>query len=217
MLYANTNHTILGAVVEELTGDRAEDAIRRRVVEPLDLADTWLDGFEQGDRAGMPSRYHHATRDFRRDAGVSPGMGEAGDGLIDVSATNLSVEWVAGGMVSSASDLVRFGTALRDGWLLGGEAMALMRAWRPARPGVEVGLGLFRMAVPGLGHVVGHAGDVLGSAGALWWAEQGDVVAALLGNVGTMHAGEVAGDPKRVAHGPAFVRAAVAAASGRAV
>ncbi len=107
--------------------------------------------------------------------------------MIDVSASNLSVEWTAGGMVSTPADLVRFATALRDGRLLKPESLALMEAWGPARRALAMGQSLFRFfrtAEP----LIGHNGSVLGFTGSLVWAEQGDVVIAVLSNVGTMNA-----------------------------
>jgi len=40
-------------------------------------------------------------------------VGVSGPELIDVGSTDLSDEWTAGGMISSARDLVTFAAALR--------------------------------------------------------------------------------------------------------
>lgn len=196
--YANTNYTFLGLVIEEVTGCTAEAEMRRRILTPLGMHDTFLEGFEPQTGKACPRRYHWATADFLRDAGVCPAFKEPqGQGqIIDCTGSNLSVEWTAGGMVSSAPDLVRFGVALRDGRLLGAESMASLMAWTPISETQDMGHGIFRRRqIQGAdgadGAWIGHFGSVLGFTGALWWKEKGDAVLAVVGNVGTVHCGQV--------------------------
>lgn len=213
--YANTNYTLLGMVVERVAGRAAEAEIRRRVLRPLGLRRTGFEGLERR-HAPRPRRYHYATDTFRRDAGVSPRFPEVRPGLIEVSASEVALEWTAGGMVSTVRELALFGLALRQGRLLPPAAMRRLMAWRalpgevdpagrPAR--AEVGHGLFRIQRPGGPVLIGHGGDVLGSTGELCWMEAGDVLVAVLANVGTMHAGETPPDAKDVG---AQIAAAVA-------
>ena len=72
----------------------------------------------------LPHRYHWATPTFLEEAGVNATFSDVRPDLIDASGSNLSVEWTAGGMVSTARDLALYGTALRDGRLLNPESMA---------------------------------------------------------------------------------------------
>ncbi len=118
--------------------------------------------------------------------------------LIGVSLSNLSVEWVAGGIISSPSDILRLATALRDGKLLSPSAMEFLQRWQPApgREGAQIGHGIFQWRSPsGYGTWLGHNGSVLGFTGALWWSSQEeegtDCAVCVLANVGTMHAGKV--------------------------
>lgn len=186
--YSNTNFTILGLVVEQITGNTAESEVRHRILEPLNLSAIYLEGFEVFDKKLLPRRYHFATPAFVETAGIAPRFTKVKEGLIGVSQLNLSVEWLAGGFVANPKDLVRFGVALRDGKLLKPESMAYMKAWRPAAPGIEVSHGLFRTETPS-GFLVGHNGGVLGFTASFWWAEKDDCVVALLSNVGAMHSG----------------------------
>ncbi|QKX61054.1 uncharacterized protein TRUGW13939_08200 [Talaromyces rugulosus] len=196
--YANTNYTLLGLMIEKITQSTAEAEIRRRILEPLAMEHTFLEGFEPPNQGKLAHRYQWATDTFRDTAGICPSFPGARDGrLIDCTKSNLSVEWVAGGMVSSASDLTKFAVALRDGRLLSSESLDIMTTWRPATDSSEMGHGIFRRRDHGTNAWLGHFGGVLGFTGALWWKEEGDCVISVLSNVGTMHAGKV---PSSAAH-----------------
>lgn len=188
--YANTNYTLLGLIVENITQNTAEAEIRRRILEPLNMDHIFLEGFEAPSQGLLPCRYHWATETFRDTAGVCPSFPEVRDDLIDCTTSNLSTEWTAGGIMSSASDLLKFATALRDGKLLSKESLAIMKDWTPASS-YQMGHGLEKIKRPGDEAWLGHFGSVLGFTGALWWVEKGDCVIAVLSNVGTMHAGIV--------------------------
>ncbi|KAL7939670.1 beta-lactamase/transpeptidase-like protein [Trichoderma chlorosporum] len=197
--YANTNYELLGFMIERITQNTAEAEIRRRILEPLGMDHTFLEGFEQQNQGTMTNRYHFATEEYRETAGINPAFPELQDGkLIDCTASNLSVEWIAGGIVSTPSDLVKFATALRDGKLLSAESLATMKMWRPTTSEAsEMGHGLFRMRDSEAHGWLGHFGGVLGFTGALWWKEEGDCVISVLSNVGAMHTGDV---PSSAAH-----------------
>ncbi|RFU34737.1 hypothetical protein B7463_g1625, partial [Scytalidium lignicola] len=196
--YSNTNFTLLGLIIEKITHNSAPSEIRRRIIDPLGLTETFLEGFEDAPQSTseiMPHRYHYATETFRKTAGLCPSFSQQewqGNSLIDVSLSNLSVEWVAGGMISTPRDLLKFAILLRDGKLLGSSSMYILQAWQPVEKGREVGHGLFRVESPlGYGSWVGHNGSVLGFTGALWWREEADCAICILANVGTMHSGHV--------------------------
>lgn len=201
--YANTHHTLLGLLIEKLTGHTAESEIRSRILQPLGLESTWLEGFEPGHPERLPHRYHYATDDFRTSAGIARGFEEVRPGVIDVSASNLSVEWTAGGMVTTARDLAVFALALRDGRLLKPESLRFMTTWTGVSGSDQIGHGLFRRTRKS-GHLIGHNGNVLGFTGSFYWREQGDAVVVVLSNIGTMHAGEVAVSASSVAVDSAF-------------
>lgn len=191
--YANTNYELLGFMIEAITQNTAEAEIRQRILDPLGMKHTFLEGFEPQNQGTMAHRYHFATETYRETAGMNAAFPELQEGkLIDCIASNLSVEWVAGGMVSTPSDLVKFATAIRDGKLLSKESLATMKTWRPtSNEASEMGHGIFRMRDSETNAWLGHFGSVLGFTGALWWMEEGDCVISVVSNVGTMHAGEV--------------------------
>ncbi|GIZ43501.1 hypothetical protein CKM354_000672600 [Cercospora kikuchii] len=191
--YANTNYTLLGLIVENITGNSAESEIRRRILQPLDLKLTFLDGFESCPEGGtVASRYHYASQHFRNTAGICNAFPLVREDIMNVTGSNLSVSWMAGGMISHPLDLVKFALALNTGRLLKPSSMALMHDFVPSTlPDHEMGRGVFRQTIPGQGAWIGHSGGVLGFSAQLWWREDGDCVVCVLANVGTVNAGKV--------------------------
>lgn len=203
--YANTNFTLLGMIIEKVTGEEAVRVIHRRILAPTGLTDIYLEGFEPVPQSRLPHRYHWATPDFRKNAGVNAAFDEVRPGLIDASRSNLSVEWTAGGMVATARDLALYGVALRDGRLLSSKSMKFMTEWFPAGESGQVGHNLFRRQYSDGAAIIGHTGDVLGFTASLYWAEGTDAVMAVVCNVGSMHSGEVPGTAKSVGRDRRFV------------
>lgn len=190
--YSNTNYTLLGLIVEKVTNATAQDEIRQRIFEPLDMQRTFLEGFDDCSGANVACRYHHVTAKFREAAGVCPTFPFVQKHLIEATGSNLSVSWLAGGVISHPADLVKFAVALRDGALLNTSPPALLQSWRPTSiPNHEMGYGIFRQSVPGKGAWLGHSGGVLGFSAQLWWNEDEDCIVCVLGNAGTVNAGNV--------------------------
>jgi D-alanyl-D-alanine carboxypeptidase len=201
--YSNTNYTLLGLIIEKVTGRQAVTEVHERILAPLGLMDVRFEGFEPVDESRLPSRYHFGTADFLRDAGMhstfSRVAGPSVHGpIIDVSRSNLSTEWTAGAMVATARDLALFARALRDGHVVGPTALARMSAFRPTDDKDEdMGQGLARDRY-GKEVLIGYTGNVLGFGAAVGWVPNEDVVIALMTNVGAMHAGESAYYPEKL-------------------
>ena len=165
------------------------------------------------------ARYHFNTPEFRRDAGLSPAFRPLPHGLIDVSISNLSTEWTAGGLVATARDLAVFARALRDGAIVGPQGMNRMLAFIPTRddtdPGSDVGEGLFRERLAGA-NLIGEDGGVLGFGAVMGWLEHEDLVIVVMTNVGSMHSGEAAFYPLKLVRSASFLRAALRVAAALA-
>ncbi len=191
--YSNTNYTLLGLVIEAVTGNDASAEIRSRLLEPLGLEDTFLESFEEVP-GGYVHHYHYATPYFQEVAGVHHAFPEIRPYLVESTAGNLSPEWTAGGIVTSATDLVRWAQALRDGDLLG-PAMHRERLTyyppREPRGGRSTYLqGIARIEDFYQDHAaLGHSGGTLGFTAYMYWLEGTDVVLVMLTNVGGMHSG----------------------------
>lgn len=204
--YSNSNFTLLGLMIEKVTGRTFEQELRDRVLDPVGLHGSWLEGFETGLPCRLPRRYHFATAEFREKAGIALAFDEVAPGLIDVTPSNLSVEWAAGGLIAPPADLVRFGIALRAGRLLEPASLAFLRQWRAGMASPCIGHSLFQFRDDQVLRE-GHHGNVLGFNAALWWSENPDVVVAIQSNVGSMHSGKTATTAYQLAHRPAFVKA----------
>jgi D-alanyl-D-alanine carboxypeptidase len=189
--YANTNYTLLGLAVEAVTGQPLASEIRRRILAPIELHDTYLEGFQPEPADRLPRRYHFDTETFRTMAGIAPSFKMARPGLLDVSTASLAPEWAAGGLVMTARDLANFAVALRDGRLLASKEMTFMKAWRPAEPGKQVGHRLFRFDRGNDRYTIGNVGAVLGFGAQMEWLDGGDAVFVSLSNVGSIDAGDV--------------------------
>ncbi|NQV72717.1 beta-lactamase family protein [bacterium] len=213
--YANTNYTLLGMIIEKITGEDAVTEIHTRILDPLGLSNIYLEGFEDVPEEQLPHRYHWATTEFQESAGVNAAFSVVRDSLIDATGSNLSVEWTAGGMVASATDLAVYGEALKNGKLLSPESMAFMTDWFPI--GTEgrrfVGHNVFKTTYQDGTVTIGHNGDVLGFNSTLYWIEGTEVVIAVVGNVGTMHSGAVPIRASSIGNNPEFREAALKLAS----
>jgi D-alanyl-D-alanine carboxypeptidase len=211
--YSNSNYTLLGLIIEAVAGNDLTHELRRRILGPLGLVDVHLEGFDPEPSAPGPRRYHWATDAYRDVAGLNAAFPEVRPGLVDVSASNLSVEWAAGGLVATASDLARFGAALRDGRLLDTAGMAAMQGWDATIHGREFGLGLYRERRSD-GSWIGHDGGVLGYEATLFWIEGLDLTVAALANAGPMHSGPVPVRLYEITRSDRFVAALRALAAG---
>lgn len=148
--YSNTNYTLLGLIIEAVTGNDAAHEIRTRIIQPLGLRHTFLESFEDpavvcdpvlpsGGQA-LCHHYHFATPSFLQTAGYSlrifgPPLSSSTSGrhryLVDSSKANLSPEWCAGGMAMRAEDLALYTRALRDGTLLSAAMQREMFTYYP--------------------------------------------------------------------------------------
>lgn len=156
--YSNTNYLLLGHIIEAVSGTSVAQQFRTRIIEPLNLTSTGLDGAE----SLPPLTVGGYTRDAEGGAWVNL------DGLIHPSAAG-----AAGALVSSADDLSRFVEALLSGDLLPAEQRAQMSQWVPAPDTTAgYGLGLVQWVDP-VAPMQGHNGDIPGfSAVAAWLPRQ---------------------------------------------
>jgi D-alanyl-D-alanine carboxypeptidase len=206
--YSNTNYTLLGLVIEKVTGRDAVAEVHRRILDPLGLKDVHFEGFERIDAHRLPSRYHFGTAEFAQQAGMHPMFRRVSPLLIDVTRSNLSVEWTAGAMLATMDDLALFMLALRDGRVVGRAALARMQKFQATDdPDEDMGQGLARDRY-GAETLIGYTGNVLGFGAAAGWVPGDDVVIALATNVGAMHAGDSAYYPEKLLKETSIIAAA---------
>lgn len=208
--YSNSNHSLIGLIIEKITGNNVVNQIRERILIPVGISDIFLEGFQVLPKGRLAGRYHYATPEFKRDAGIATGFNQVTEDLIDVTSSNLSVEWVAGGMVATARDLVNYASAFRNGKLLKPESMAIVQQYFPINDVSEAGHGVFHFTHPTAGYsFLGHEGSVLGGTGAMYWHKKEDIAIVVLANVGTMHIGQPLTSAYSTARNSGFAEQAV--------
>lgn len=191
--YSNTNYTILGLIIEAITGNDLTEEIRKRIFQPLQIENTFLASFEKIP-GGYVNNYHYATPQFRKTAGVHKDFPAINKYLVETSAGNLSPEWAAGGMVSTASDLVVWAHALRTGEILSPSMQEEYFTYYPPEENdnspMKYMQGIFRLEDYYYGKdIIGHSGGTLGFRAMMFWIEGTDIVIVTLANVGSMHSG----------------------------
>ncbi|MFC4463500.1 serine hydrolase domain-containing protein [Streptomyces xiangluensis] len=147
--YSSTGYLLAGMIIESVTGHTYGEEIRRRIITPLGLHETYV----PGDASAIPGPH---PRGYVRPGEDAP--------LRDITAVNPTVAGAAGEMISSGSDVNRFLDALVRGKLLRpAQQRELMRTRPTGNPdGRAYGLGLESRPLPCGGLYWGHTGDFLG-------------------------------------------------------
>jgi len=140
--YSNTNYIMLGLIIEKVTGNSWEHEVESRIIKPLGLKNTTF------------------AKEGLWNEGVVPGYKKTIDGYLSTlefpGYPHSSTAWAAGGLVSTASDLLTFASALFDGKLVSRETLAIMAQSVGTGGGREWGLG------GGVAEVAGREGFGMG-------------------------------------------------------
>jgi D-alanyl-D-alanine carboxypeptidase len=155
--YSNTNYTLLGMVIEAAADLPLAEAYRTHIYEPLGMASTFLDCYEEPV------------------IDVVHGYTSSGDAMTDVTELHESVGWSAGGLVSTAPDLITFARGLFGGVLFD-DPESLVAMTTPA-PGSSYGLGVMLQR-----GYMGHAGYIAGFRSVINYAPELDVVVVIVYN-----------------------------------
>jgi len=135
--YSNTNYIMLGRIIEKVTGNSWDHEVESRIIKPL----------------GLKNTIHLKEGNWKEK--VVPGYLKTSDGYLNLlehpwySQVSPSVAWAAGGIGSSASDLMTFASALFDGRLVSKETLELMSQPVGTGNGWAWGLGGGEMKVAG--------------------------------------------------------------------
>ncbi|MDA2760773.1 serine hydrolase [Bacillus cereus group sp. Bc005] len=146
--YSNTGYVLLGILIEKVTGNSYAEEIEDRIIEPLDLSNTFL----PGNSSVIPGTKH--ARGYVQPDGASE--------LKDVTYSNPGSS--DGEMISTADDLNKFFSYLLGGKLLKEQQLKQMLTTVPTgREGMDgYGLGIFETKLPNGVSIWGHTGGALG-------------------------------------------------------
>ena len=158
--YSNTNFILAGLIVEAATDNNIADEIRTRILEPLNLENTFFAEEEE-----IPGGYVSGYWDFNQD------------GTLDnITSANLSWTWATGAMVSNTKDLDTFARSLFKGELLGAETLDKMLDTTPAIDNnnySSYGLGVGTIESPNRFWYI-HRGQTLGYRSNMWYSPEDD-------------------------------------------
>ncbi|EJQ95641.1 hypothetical protein IGW_01871 [Bacillus cereus ISP3191] len=149
--YSNTGYVILGMLIEKITDNSYAEEIEKRIIEPLDLSNTFL----PGNSPVIPGKNH--ARGYVKTEGASE--------LKDITYYNPSLANAAGDMISNADDLNKFFSSLLAGKLLKERELKEMLTTVPVEGkavGDGYGLGIYETKLPNGVSVWGHGGGIPG-------------------------------------------------------
>lgn len=113
--YSMIGFCILGEIIARITGERAEDFIRREILLPCQMTETHWKREITPDRA---KRYQVRTGRHRQQYAAAQLSGA--EAWIDYCAGWKEIPETAGGLMSTLTDLIRFGILLSEGGSYGG-------------------------------------------------------------------------------------------------
>lgn len=163
--YSKSNYTILGLIIEKITGGLLEDEVRERILVPLNLTNTFYDSYEVLPFDNMVGSYHLATDPFISNVGINAKFNFGEGRLIKTSGASLSSEGLAGGIISTPRDLALFTIALKGGKLIDIKSLTAME---------ENSI---------------HS-DILGFTADIRWLEDEELVITSFVNLGVVNSGE---------------------------
>ncbi|EJP84279.1 serine hydrolase domain-containing protein [Bacillus cereus] len=148
--YSNTGYVLLGILIETVTGNSYAEEIENRIIEPLELSNTFL----PGNSSVIPGT-KHARGYIQLDGASEPK---------DVTYYNPSMGSSAGDMISTADDLNKFFSYLLGGKLLKEQQLKQMLTTVPTGEAAlgRYGLGIYETKLPNSVSIWGHGGSIPG-------------------------------------------------------
>jgi CubicO group peptidase (beta-lactamase class C family) len=161
-------YILLSAALESASGRSFGDLLAETIAAPAGMGSTMIDD----PRRFLPGRTNFYERGWF-------GL------LADAHAVDTSCRWGAGGLVSTASDLVRFAEALLRGEILRRESLEAMFTPQKIRGGKDTGYGLgWHVETDGRGRrTVWHGGRGVGGRAVIVIVPHARLVTVMLSNI----------------------------------
>ncbi|MDX3456051.1 serine hydrolase [Streptomyces sp. ME02-8801-2C] len=128
--YLNINYTVLGLLIERITGHSYEQETARRIFAPLGMRHTYFPGSDPDIRGP----HNHGYQAVPRADGTTE--------YRDVTVWGTTDSWAAGAMISTTADLERFLTALFSGRVVPRPQLEEMFSLPAGVPGATMSAGL---------------------------------------------------------------------------
>lgn len=190
--YNNLGYILLGLIAEEVTQTTWAEEVKTRFLDPLGMKNTYVYAYQTGAEAvkGYDIKCEGATAEVC--------IGKPSELEAVSHSAEWKAAWSAGGMVSTAVDLVVWIRALVAGDVLDAEHKNIMITLTPQSAdqyrdayiaagkrqlALGEGTGLQGFDVEGVGDCWGHAGSISGSNGIAAYCPDKDVAIAILNNI----------------------------------
>jgi D-alanyl-D-alanine carboxypeptidase len=164
--YNNADYIILGKIIERGYGKPYEQVVKEQILEPLHMANTGMAHASEVIPLLADTYFMAENQKLRPDLPVYP------------------ENWyAAGGLYSSADDLLAFATALFGNKLI--SAAALARMIKPGLDDYGYGAWTYDATIAGKKyHLVKRPGQIMGAQGQLYHFMAPDLTVVILSNVG---------------------------------
>lgn len=173
--YSNTGYYLLGMVIEKVAGKSYAEVLLSELCTPLGLARTRYD----------------SNRDLIKNR--AQGYSLIDDHLVNDQPLGMAQPGAAGGIVSTAGDLVRWQMALSSGKVVKPESFERMRTTSVLPNGRDTHYGFGLMLDEWEGRPrVGHGGGIFGFNSRLYWLPKEDLHVAVISNGEELSSGKLA-------------------------
>lgn len=165
--YNNSGYTLLGAIIEKVTGKPYETVLSERILKPLGMTNTGYD--------------HHATILEKRASGYQ----RTREGFINAPYLDMSLPYAAGSIYSTVEDLYKWDQALHEGTILSAESRKLM--FTPGLSNYGYGVGIDDRTLGKTDQkikVISHSGGINGFNSLMTRAVDKRQTVVILDNVG---------------------------------
>lgn len=143
--YSNSGYFLLGAVIEQVSGESYDTFIQKRILQPLGMTES---GY---DRASI------IVKNRASGYSINPGIQ-----LVNVRGWDVSQRYAAGGLYSTVGDLLKWDQALYTDRLVSSETLRAIFTSAATAPG-GIGYGYGWMIYSQSGHrVIEHGGSLPG-------------------------------------------------------
>lgn len=147
--YSDTGYILLGLLIEKVTGKSFDQNLAEKIFKPLAMRDSYLLFYSEPEN--IPAKALSPIWFHNREV---------------TSYKSLSADWAGGGIVSTASDLLKFHKALNEGVLVSNESLSRMERFdNKFLMGIYYGLGMMQFRfeeffplLKGYPRMTGHMG-----------------------------------------------------------
>jgi len=179
--YSNSNYILLGAVVEQVSGQRYGEFLEKAILNPLDIEESGMD---------------YADRILKDRAA---GYRIEGRALINAPYLDMSNAYATAGMYSTVGDLYAFDQALYNELLISQESQEIMYTPQFAADGSGGSYGLGWQLGEAYGHRrVGHSGGINGFRVFMGRYLDDRVTIIVLSNIETEDVGNIVEDLEQI-------------------